>query len=239
MSSGYKKRTLKCTPFHQFAAKNPPGPGVLKYPPPRVQRRPLRHRAVMSVAKLSSSERRAALSLAGIFALRMFRALFSRYHPVFAVYARNLPNATPSRSGSRPRHLQRPRRSRLVPDTPGSALGPGGAQACHRRRTPGVRPGQRSGGHVPQPRRHRPGTLPPGHGCSGLGGAGAGGGPQPGAAAHQGDGDHRRDHRSRLRSGAGGGTHAGRLVRGAGHVLADGGAGGCGDPVVVCGRAPA
>lgn len=51
----------------------------------------------MSVAKLSSSERRAALSLAGIFALRMF-GLFMIY-PVFAVYARNLPDATPSRVG--------------------------------------------------------------------------------------------------------------------------------------------
>ena len=51
----------------------------------------------MSVAKLSSSERRAALSLAGIFALRMF-GLFMIY-PVFAVYARKLPDATPSRVG--------------------------------------------------------------------------------------------------------------------------------------------
>jgi len=51
----------------------------------------------MSVAKLSSSERRAALSLAGIFALRMF-GLFMIY-PVFAVYARTLPDATPSRVG--------------------------------------------------------------------------------------------------------------------------------------------
>jgi MFS family permease len=51
----------------------------------------------MSVAKLSSSERRAGLALAGIFALRMF-GLFMIY-PVFAVYARNLPDATPSRVG--------------------------------------------------------------------------------------------------------------------------------------------
>lgn len=51
----------------------------------------------MSAAKLSSSEIRAALSLAGIFGLRMF-GLFMIY-PVFAVYARQLPDATPSRIG--------------------------------------------------------------------------------------------------------------------------------------------
>ena len=51
----------------------------------------------MSVLRLSSSERRAALSLAGIFALRMF-GLFMIY-PVFAVYAESLPDATPSRVG--------------------------------------------------------------------------------------------------------------------------------------------
>ncbi|HEV2471514.1 MAG TPA: MFS transporter [Chthonomonadales bacterium] len=51
----------------------------------------------MSAAKLSSSEFRAALSLAGIFSLRMF-GLFMIY-PVFAVYARQLPDATPSRVG--------------------------------------------------------------------------------------------------------------------------------------------
>ncbi|HEV2109723.1 MAG TPA: MFS transporter [Gammaproteobacteria bacterium] len=51
----------------------------------------------MSAAKLSSSESRAALSLAGIFGLRMF-GLFMIY-PVFALYARQLPDATPSRVG--------------------------------------------------------------------------------------------------------------------------------------------
>ena len=51
----------------------------------------------MSAAKLSPTEFRAALSLAGIFALRMF-GLFMIY-PVFAVYARSLPDATPSRVG--------------------------------------------------------------------------------------------------------------------------------------------
>ena len=51
----------------------------------------------MSASKLFPSERRAAFSLAGIFALRMF-GLFMIY-PVFAVYARTLPDATPSRVG--------------------------------------------------------------------------------------------------------------------------------------------
>ena len=51
----------------------------------------------MSAATLSPLERRAALSLAGIFALRLF-GLFMIY-PVFAVYARSLPDATPSRVG--------------------------------------------------------------------------------------------------------------------------------------------
>lgn len=51
----------------------------------------------MSAAKLSSLERRAALSLAGIFALRLF-GLFMIY-PVFEVYARNLSDATPARIG--------------------------------------------------------------------------------------------------------------------------------------------
>lgn len=51
----------------------------------------------MSASKLSSGEVRAALSLAGIFALRMF-GLFMIY-PVFAVYARSLPDATPARVG--------------------------------------------------------------------------------------------------------------------------------------------
>ncbi|HET7175112.1 MAG TPA: MFS transporter [Gammaproteobacteria bacterium] len=51
----------------------------------------------MSASKLSSGEVRAALSLAGIFALRMF-GLFMIY-PVFAVYARSLPDATPVRVG--------------------------------------------------------------------------------------------------------------------------------------------
>lgn len=51
----------------------------------------------MSASKLSPGEVRAALSLAGIFALRMF-GLFMIY-PVFAVYARSLPDATPARVG--------------------------------------------------------------------------------------------------------------------------------------------
>lgn len=51
----------------------------------------------MSADKLSSIERRAALSLAGIFALRLF-GLFMIY-PVFEVYARALPDATPARIG--------------------------------------------------------------------------------------------------------------------------------------------
>lgn len=51
----------------------------------------------MSASKLSPTELRAALSLAGIFALRMF-GLFMIY-PVFAVYARNLPDANPARVG--------------------------------------------------------------------------------------------------------------------------------------------
>ena len=51
----------------------------------------------MSTAKLSPTETRAAFSLAGIFALRMF-GLFMIY-PVFAVYARSLPDATPARVG--------------------------------------------------------------------------------------------------------------------------------------------
>ncbi|HEV7164506.1 MAG TPA: MFS transporter [Gammaproteobacteria bacterium] len=51
----------------------------------------------MSASKLLPGERRAALSLAGIFALRMF-GLFMIY-PVFAVYARSLPDATPVRVG--------------------------------------------------------------------------------------------------------------------------------------------
>lgn len=51
----------------------------------------------MSTSSLSHTERRAALSLAGIFALRMF-GLFMIY-PVFAVYARSLPDATPTRVG--------------------------------------------------------------------------------------------------------------------------------------------
>lgn len=51
----------------------------------------------MPASGLSTIERRAALSLAGIFALRMF-GLFMIY-PVFAVYARGLPDATPARVG--------------------------------------------------------------------------------------------------------------------------------------------
>ena len=51
----------------------------------------------MSAATLSSAERRATLSLAGIFALRLF-GLFMIY-PVFAVYASALPDATPARVG--------------------------------------------------------------------------------------------------------------------------------------------
>ena len=51
----------------------------------------------MSAVKLSSLESRAALSLAGIFALRMF-GLFMIY-PVFALYAKGLPDATPTRIG--------------------------------------------------------------------------------------------------------------------------------------------
>src|SRR5579871_5911220 len=51
----------------------------------------------MSREPLSSQERRAALSLAGIFALRMF-GLFMIY-PVFALYAKSLPDATPARIG--------------------------------------------------------------------------------------------------------------------------------------------
>lgn len=47
--------------------------------------------------KLSSLELRASLSLAGIFALRLF-GLFMIY-PVFEVYARGLPDATPARVG--------------------------------------------------------------------------------------------------------------------------------------------
>lgn len=46
---------------------------------------------------LLSNERHAAMSLAGIFALRMF-GLFMIY-PVFAVYAQKLPDATPTRIG--------------------------------------------------------------------------------------------------------------------------------------------
>lgn len=51
----------------------------------------------MSASGLSPAERRAALSLAGLFGLRMF-GLFMIY-PVFAVYARSLPDATPTRVG--------------------------------------------------------------------------------------------------------------------------------------------
>jgi MFS family permease len=51
----------------------------------------------MPTSKLLPDERHAALSLAGIFALRMF-GLFMIY-PVFAVYAKNLPDATPARIG--------------------------------------------------------------------------------------------------------------------------------------------
>jgi MFS family permease len=46
---------------------------------------------------LLPNERRAAISLAGIFALRMF-GLFMIY-PVFAVYSQRLPDATPARIG--------------------------------------------------------------------------------------------------------------------------------------------
>ena len=60
-------------------------------------RRVNRLRVVISAAKLSSTESRAALSLAGIFTLRMF-GLFMIYL-VFAVYARNLPDTTPTLVG--------------------------------------------------------------------------------------------------------------------------------------------
>src|SRR5579859_6005020 len=71
--------------------------GVRMPPPLAPARRATCQRVVMSAAKLSPTEFRAALSLAGIFALRMF-GLFMIY-PVFAVYARSLPDATPSRVG--------------------------------------------------------------------------------------------------------------------------------------------
>jgi len=51
----------------------------------------------MSATTTQTTERRAALSLAGIFALRML-GLFMIY-PVFAIYARRLPDATPFRVG--------------------------------------------------------------------------------------------------------------------------------------------
>jgi len=51
----------------------------------------------MPESRLSSSERRAVLSLAGIFGLRLL-GLFMIY-PVFALYARGLPDATPARVG--------------------------------------------------------------------------------------------------------------------------------------------
>ncbi|HSC47676.1 MAG TPA: MFS transporter [Gammaproteobacteria bacterium] len=51
----------------------------------------------MPESRLSPSERRAVLSLAGIFGLRLL-GLFMIY-PVFALYARSLPDATPARVG--------------------------------------------------------------------------------------------------------------------------------------------
>ena len=51
----------------------------------------------MSAPKLTADERRAVLSLAGIFGLRLL-GLFMIY-PVFALYARGLPDATPARVG--------------------------------------------------------------------------------------------------------------------------------------------
>ncbi len=51
----------------------------------------------MSDTRLTAAERRASLSLAAIFALRMF-GLFMIY-PVFALYAQSLPDATPARVG--------------------------------------------------------------------------------------------------------------------------------------------
>lgn len=51
----------------------------------------------MSYSSITRRERRATLSLAAIFALRMF-GLFMIY-PVFALYARNLSDATPTRVG--------------------------------------------------------------------------------------------------------------------------------------------
>lgn len=51
----------------------------------------------MSTSTLLPDERHAAISLAGIFALRMF-GLFMIY-PVFAVYAQRLPDASPARIG--------------------------------------------------------------------------------------------------------------------------------------------
>lgn len=51
----------------------------------------------MSTSILLPEERQAAVSIAGIFALRMF-GLFMIY-PVFAVYAQRLPDATPARVG--------------------------------------------------------------------------------------------------------------------------------------------
>jgi len=67
-------------------------------PPPLAPiRRADCQRVVMSAGKLSSTEFRAAPSLAGIFGLRMF-GLFMIY-PVFVVYARSLPDATLARIG--------------------------------------------------------------------------------------------------------------------------------------------
>ena len=175
----------------------------------------------MSASKLLPNERRAALSLAGIFALRMF-GLFMIY-PVFAVYARVLPDATPTRVGLA---LGIYGLAQALFQMPLGLLSDRvGRKRVIAGRAPGVRPGERVAG-CPTVSGHRPGPLPPGHGCRGLRGAGAGGGPHPRRATHQGHGGHRHDHRACLRGRHGGGAGDKWPHRGAGHVLVDGGVGG-------------
>jgi len=120
---------------------------------------------------LSGQEIRGVFSLAAIFALRMF-GLFAIY-PVFAIYARNLPDATPFRIGLAlgiyglaqalcqiPLGLLSDRMGRKPVIAAGLVIFAGGERRC---RPCSLRC------------RHRLGPLAAGHGRRGLGDVGFGG----------------------------------------------------------------